>query len=318
MGGVKSGNLLGSVLDQSSSGSVTQLAPDWIHVDHASYVSTAADDNQITLNTNLLETIWVGMPMRVQCPEGVEFGDIGGQVSGYNSITGLDVTNLSVRGRLYVDIVADGGGFYHIDLQKAPLTTPRTFFNLVAHTNSYNQIGGKVLFPDNNSGVGGGLVVERVANAADFFVEFWTWHVVSEITSTRVKLYGPPISTVAGGLKNLWYGKPTRVQQNRVQMDGSLWTKEELYQLDDWWNGPPGRLVHLSSSMKVEGGGLCTINLNSAIVTPISPGDATDHDLAPLFVLAEQKTPLLVEIVGGGPDEAQWNGLVIKTTWVLE
>ncbi len=96
-----------------------------------------------------------------------ELGDDNAQLSGWEDITGISQDNTDL-GRLYVEIVAAGGGFYHVDLyMDAGLT------ELVGHTGSYNGVGAQAITADNGSGLGGTVTVDAVVGAdADIVVWF--------------------------------------------------------------------------------------------------------------------------------------------------
>jgi len=95
-----------------------------------------------------------------------ESGDDNNQLSGWEGTTGISQDNTDL-GRLYVEIVAEGGGFYHVDLY---MDAART--ELVGHTGSYNGAGAEAVTADNDSGLGGTITVDAVVGA-DVDIEVW-------------------------------------------------------------------------------------------------------------------------------------------------
>lgn len=96
-----------------------------------------------------------------------EQNDNNNQLSGWENITGIATTNTD-NGRLYVSIVADGGGFYHVNLYSDLARS-----HLVGHTATYNSNGAKAIVADNLSGLGGTVTVDaRTAADTDIVVFF--------------------------------------------------------------------------------------------------------------------------------------------------
>ncbi len=80
-------------------------------------------------------------------------------------ITGLTTSNTDAS-KLYITIVDDGGGFFHVDTYSNAARTA-----LVAHTGTYNGGGDEVLIEDNDSGLGGTITIDAAA-AADIHIVF--------------------------------------------------------------------------------------------------------------------------------------------------
>lgn len=101
-----------------------------------------------------------------------ELNDGSNQLSGWASITGISYLNTGSLGQLWVDLVADGGGFYHVDLYK---TSAKAAGDKVGHTATYNSNGAKAIIADNSSGLGGTVTVDaRVGADSDILVYFAT------------------------------------------------------------------------------------------------------------------------------------------------
>lgn len=87
-----------------------------------------------------------------------ETGDNNNQLSGYTGLYGINPTvNTSAAGELFLSIVDDGGGAYHVNFYTE---TGRT--TLVAHTASYTTTGKKKVFADSASGISGYITVNAV------------------------------------------------------------------------------------------------------------------------------------------------------------
>jgi hypothetical protein len=97
-----------------------------------------------------------------------ETGDDNTQLGGWEYVNGVSTANTD-RGRLYVSIVADGGGFYHVNLYK---DSGRTL--LVGHTASYNGVGVQDIVADNSSGLSGCIVIGGVVGADVDIVVYYT------------------------------------------------------------------------------------------------------------------------------------------------
>jgi hypothetical protein len=95
-----------------------------------------------------------------------ETGDNNNQLSDWGDITGIAQSNTDL-GWIYVNIVADGGGFYHVDLY---MDSGKAAADLVGHTGSYNGAGAEPIIEDNASGLGGSITVDAVV-AADTDIE---------------------------------------------------------------------------------------------------------------------------------------------------
>lgn len=97
----------------------------------------------------------------------LEANDNNNQLSRYAGITGVATTNTDA-GRMYVSIIDDGGGFYHIALYDDSART-----SLVGHTATYNGTGSKAIVADGASGLGGTIYVDAVtAVDADITVDY--------------------------------------------------------------------------------------------------------------------------------------------------
>jgi hypothetical protein len=90
-----------------------------------------------------------------------ESGDDNNQLSDWDDITGIAQTNTDV-GWLYVNIVADGGGFFHVDLYK---DSAKAAADLVGFTGTYNGAGAEAITESNDSGLGGTITVDAVVGA---------------------------------------------------------------------------------------------------------------------------------------------------------
>lgn len=96
-----------------------------------------------------------------EIPHFAEAGDNNNQLSTYTDIDGIVYgTNTSASGILYVSIVDDTGGFFHVNFYR---DSSRTL--LVAHTATYNTTGRKALIADNTSGLSGFITVTAVTAA---------------------------------------------------------------------------------------------------------------------------------------------------------
>lgn len=100
----------------------------------------------------------------------VEQNDNNNQLSSWETITGITYLNTDSIGAVYATIVADGGGFFHVNLYSDSAST-----HLIGHTATYNTNGAKAIVADNSSGLGGTITVDaRVAADADIVVYFAT------------------------------------------------------------------------------------------------------------------------------------------------
>jgi hypothetical protein len=90
-----------------------------------------------------------------------ESGDDNNQLSDWADITGIAQSNTDF-GWIYVSIVADGGGFFHVDLYK---DSGKAAADLVGHTGTYNGAGAEAIIADNTSGLGGTITVDAVVGA---------------------------------------------------------------------------------------------------------------------------------------------------------
>lgn len=105
-----------------------------------------------TTGVNTISVFVTGQP--------VEANDNNTQLSRWAGITGIATTNTD-DGRLYVSIVDDTGGFFHVDLYSDSARTA-----LVGHTATYNAAGSQAIVADNTSGLGGTLYIDA-ATAVD-------------------------------------------------------------------------------------------------------------------------------------------------------
>jgi len=97
-----------------------------------------------------------------------ESNDGSNQVTVSTALTGVDEDNVDATGLMYLSIIADGGGYYHIELYRDSDRLEK-----VGHTASYNSTGDKTVTADNSSGLGGTLAVDAVTAAdADITVRF--------------------------------------------------------------------------------------------------------------------------------------------------
>ena len=87
----------------------------------------------------------------------IKTGDNNNQLTLEAFITGV-VSGNSDNYKLYVNIVDDGGGFFHIDFYS---TSDRST-TLVAHTATYNGTGSQSIVADGGSGLGGQLTIAAV------------------------------------------------------------------------------------------------------------------------------------------------------------
>lgn len=88
----------------------------------------------------------------------VETGDGSNQIGSWDGVSGVTFAN-SYNHTLYGWIVANGGGFYHLELYKdAGLGGG----DIVAHTGAYNFAATLPLVEDNNSGIGGCVEITAV------------------------------------------------------------------------------------------------------------------------------------------------------------
>lgn len=83
------------------------------------------------------------------------------QLSTYTDIDGIVYgTNTSAGGIIYISIVDDTGGFFHVNMYSDAGRTA-----LIAHTATYNSTGRKLLIADNASGISGAITVTAVSAA---------------------------------------------------------------------------------------------------------------------------------------------------------
>lgn len=114
----------------------------------------------------------------------VETGDSSNQLSGYENITGVLDTNTGAGKKLWISVVDDTGGYFHVELFK---DAARTL--LVGHTATYNATGSQALTADNASGIGGTITVDAVGPASTGIdIRFGTytvsWYVMIAGTET--------------------------------------------------------------------------------------------------------------------------------------
>jgi len=96
-----------------------------------------------------------------------ETNDNNNQLRYWWAMTGMTAANTDY-GRVYISIVADGGGFYHVNVYRDAARA-----NLVGHTASYNATGWQAVVPDAASGLGGYINIQAVTAAdADIYVDF--------------------------------------------------------------------------------------------------------------------------------------------------
>lgn len=119
----------------------------------------------MTAESQDVEANFVGM-----VPAYVEANDNNNQLSNYGDLAGIDSDNVDAAGILYVSIIADGGGFYHIEAYN---DVARGGGDLVGHSATYNSIGAKAILQDNTSEMAGTITVDAVTAAdADITVTF--------------------------------------------------------------------------------------------------------------------------------------------------
>lgn len=84
------------------------------------------------------------------------------QIGGLDdNVAGIDLgVNTSANGRWFLDIVSDGGGFFHLDIYDDAAR-----IMLVAHTASYNSTGTQALIADAGSGLSGTVEILAVGPA---------------------------------------------------------------------------------------------------------------------------------------------------------
>jgi hypothetical protein len=90
-----------------------------------------------------------------------ETGDNNNQLGAWEVLSGVSQENTNL-GHIWVSIVADGGGFYHVEMFKDPA---KGADDQVAHTNSYNAPCAVNVLPDNNSGLGFQIQITAVVGA---------------------------------------------------------------------------------------------------------------------------------------------------------
>jgi hypothetical protein len=92
------------------------------------------------------------------------------QLDDWENITGVDCDNTASGGRMYVKIIDDTGGYFHVALYDAAAMAAG---DLVGHTATYNTTGAKAIVADNTSGLGGTLTVDEVLAADSDIVAFF-------------------------------------------------------------------------------------------------------------------------------------------------
>ena len=105
-----------------------------------------------------------------------DHNDTGDQVGCYDRITGLSKgVNTTADGDIYLSIISDGGGYYHIEFYKSAADQSGVV-NRTAYTATYNSSGLKTLTEDNGSGIGGSVGVFSVtqANATIYLRGNWS------------------------------------------------------------------------------------------------------------------------------------------------
>jgi hypothetical protein len=142
-----------------------------------------------------------------------EAGDNNNQVSNEANITGVALCkNCDIDGKLYISIVDDTGGYFHIDLYKA---TARAAGDLVGHTATYNSTGAKAIVADNSSGLGGTITVDAVT-AADVDISY-------VCAFDRVKVYKETgLSNVVAAGGKVAGGATTLYAQNSSGLGGTV------------------------------------------------------------------------------------------------
>ena len=101
----------------------------------------------------------------------VEAGDADNELSGYAAITGVTDANTGPGKKLWIEVVDDTAGYFHLDVWKNAAKDEK-----VAHTATYNSTGAKALVADNTSGLGGTITVDAVGPAdADITIRFGTY-----------------------------------------------------------------------------------------------------------------------------------------------
>jgi len=95
-------------------------------------------------------------------PESAESGDSFDQVSSYSYLRGLTNSVVDANRRLYIEVVALGGGQFRLDLYK---DAARTISDLVGHSEIYTAEGWVEISPDNSSGLRGQLLIDSVVGA---------------------------------------------------------------------------------------------------------------------------------------------------------
>lgn len=91
------------------------------------------------------------------------------QLDDWEDITGASCLNTAANGVVYVSIVADGGGFFHVELYSDAART-----HLTGHTASYNAGGAQAILPDNASGLGGTITIVSATAADDNIVAYFS------------------------------------------------------------------------------------------------------------------------------------------------
>lgn len=86
-------------------------------------------------------------------------GDNNAQTAEWWLMTGISAANTAL-GRIYVNVVDDGAGFFHLNIFSNVART-----NLIGHTASYNATGFQAVIPDGSSGLGGYVYIKSVVAA---------------------------------------------------------------------------------------------------------------------------------------------------------
>lgn len=114
-----------------------------------------------------------------------ESGDNNNQLSGYSSITGVNVFNTDANYRLYFSVVDVGGGTYRVDLYKDVARTSQ-----VGHTANYTAASSVAITEDNSSGLGGTLTIDSVVGAdTDIYAEIPYYHIARHVAQFKERVF---------------------------------------------------------------------------------------------------------------------------------
>lgn len=294
--------------------------------------TTAGSTSTLTTTADKRDVLVPGTPLRVLDRSGVEYNDGSNQLSGYAALTGVNSALLQFRGRLYVSIIDDTGGYYHIAVYK---DAARTL--LVGHTVTYNSTGSKTVLEDNDSGLGGNITVDAVVGAdSDICVEFYKWYVVHSLTDTLITVRGPALSATAGDITAIWYGDHSKVAELPLFVPGDYAASSSstllasISENPERWVLPPSRVCKLRAwagghsgtspitNVDVGGSPVCSSNSDDGLqVAAAATFYETTIDLNATNLAIEYGTDVEVTTTAGDPGGGDSN-LSMVATVVLE